>query len=92
MKRKVVMLTGILLLVVGIISSIWSLTLPGCNTATCLLIGDYSSPTASAESVVPTILLLAGVFILLWGRSIDNQFDKPNMGKGLYDDMKPEKM
>ena len=92
MKKKAILIVGALLLVGGVVSTVWLFQIPGCSSVSCMLFGDYSSPLTTVESVAPTILLLIGIIILLYGRSIDTQFDKPKTGKGLYDDMKPEKM
>jgi hypothetical protein len=92
MKKQVILTVGAVLLVGGVISTVWSFQIPGCNSVSCLLFGDYSSLLTTVESVAPTIVLLIGIIVILYGRSIDNQFDKPKTGKGLYDDMKPEKM
>jgi hypothetical protein len=92
MKKKFILASGILLLIGGIVSGVWSLSLPGCNSMTCMLIGDFSSPMTTVASVGLPFLALIGFVILLYGRSIDSDLDKPKTGKGLYDDMKPEKM
>lgn len=92
MKKKFILLIGSLLLATGIVSIVWSFTLPGCNSVTCMLIGDFSSPMTTLVSVGPSILTIMGLFVLMYGRSIDTQFEKPKTGKGLYDDMTPERM
>ncbi len=92
MRKRFITLIGALLLVAGIATGVWSLSLPGCNSVTCMLIGDFSSPLDTLASVAPPLLALFGFFILYYGRSLDNQFDKPKSDKGLYDGMEPEKM
>jgi hypothetical protein len=92
MKKKVILAVGVLLLVGGIVSGVWSLSLPGCNSMTCMLIGDFSSTMTTLASVGLPLLAVIGFFILFYGRSIDADLEKPKTGKGLYDDMKPDKM